>query len=163
MRRYGSGLLFDLLDHKEADLSRQGPARDEDDLVRLDQFREVVVREEQGRPHRLADLAVGGDDLIALGYAPGPAIGQALETLLREVVDEPALNRREALLERAKELAGPDPLGVHLGRTSSPSRRGSAVSAEAPYESLNLTSGTRRRSRIRCGEPPHRMRCARAR
>ncbi len=104
LARYGSGLLFDLLDHKEADLRGKGqPAVD--DLARLERLREVV-RREQGRPHRLADLAVGGDDLIALGYAPGPAIGQALETLLREVVDRPALNTRAALLERAKELAG---------------------------------------------------------
>ena len=64
------------------------------------------MRHEQGSPHRLADLAVSGDDLIALGYLPGPAIGQTLQTLLHEVVDEPALNTREALLERAKELAG---------------------------------------------------------
>jgi hypothetical protein len=64
------------------------------------------VREELGSPHRLADLAVSGDDLIALGYTLGPAIGQTLQTLLQEVVDEPALNRRETLLERAKELAG---------------------------------------------------------
>ena len=66
----------------------------------------MTVRQEQGSPHRLADLAVGGDDLIALGYAPGPAIGHVLQTLLHEVVDEPDLNSREALLERAKELAG---------------------------------------------------------
>ena len=64
------------------------------------------MREEQGSAHRLADLAVGGDDLIALGYVPGPAIGQTLQTLLREVVDEPSLNTREALLDRAAELAG---------------------------------------------------------
>jgi tRNA nucleotidyltransferase/poly(A) polymerase len=104
LARYGAGLLFDLLDHKEADLRGKGRPAD-NDLAKVDRFR-AVVREEQGSPHRLADLAVGGDDLIALGYTPGPAIGQTLHTLLHEVVDEPALNSREALLERAKELAG---------------------------------------------------------
>ena len=54
--------------------------------------------------HRLRDLAVGGDDLIAIGYEPGPAIGRTLRTLLDEVVREPELNTREQLLERAKEL-----------------------------------------------------------
>jgi hypothetical protein len=32
-------------------------------------------------------------------------IGQTLQTLLREVVDRPELNTREALLARAEELA----------------------------------------------------------
>ena len=63
------------------------------------------MREQQGSPYRLRDLAVGGDDLIGIGYRPGPAIGQTLQTLLREVVDRPELNTREALLARAKELA----------------------------------------------------------
>jgi tRNA nucleotidyltransferase (CCA-adding enzyme) len=48
---------------------------------------------------------VGGDDLIALGYVPGPVIGRTLQTLLHEVVDRPELNTRETLLERAQELA----------------------------------------------------------
>ena len=104
LARYGAGLLFDLLDHKEADLRGKGRPAD-NDLAKVERFR-ALVREEQGSAHRLADLAIGGDDLIALGYTPGPAIGQALQTLLHEVVDEPALNSREALLERARELAG---------------------------------------------------------
>jgi tRNA nucleotidyltransferase (CCA-adding enzyme) len=104
LARYGAGLLFDLLDHKEADLRGKGRPADED-LAKVERFR-AIVREELGSPHRLADLSVSGDDLIALGYTPGPAIGQTLQTLLQEVVDEPALNRRETLLERAKELAG---------------------------------------------------------
>jgi tRNA nucleotidyltransferase (CCA-adding enzyme) len=104
LARYGAGLLFDLIDHKEADLRGKGQPPDID-LARLERFRSVV-REQQGSPYRLSDLAVGGDDLIAVGYLPGPAIGQTLQTLLREVVDRPELNTREALLERAKELAG---------------------------------------------------------
>jgi tRNA nucleotidyltransferase (CCA-adding enzyme) len=104
LSRYGAGLLFDLLDHKEADLRGKGQPFG-DDLAKLERFR-ATVRREQGSPHRLADLAVGGDDLIALGYVPGPAIGQTLQILLHEVVDEPALNTREVLLERARELAG---------------------------------------------------------
>lgn len=104
LARYGAGLLFDLLDHKEADLRGKGQPTDED-LAKVERFR-AIVREELGSPHRLADLAVSGDDLIALGYTSGPAIGQTLQTLLQEVVDEPTLNRRETLLERAKELAG---------------------------------------------------------
>ena len=58
-----------------------------------------------GAPLRRNDLAVTGQDLIAAGIPAGPAVGQVLERLLALVVDEPTLNVREALLERAKELA----------------------------------------------------------
>ena len=52
------------------------------------------------------DLAVDGNDLVELGYAPGPRLGEALATLLAEVVDAPDGNRRETLLARAAELLG---------------------------------------------------------
>jgi tRNA nucleotidyltransferase/poly(A) polymerase len=103
LQRYGIGLTFDLLDHKRADLQGKGPANDKD-LARLRQFRKVVEREKTSA-HRLRDLAIGGDDLIELGYTPGPVIGRTLRALLDEVVKVPELNTRDQLLARAKELA----------------------------------------------------------
>jgi tRNA nucleotidyltransferase (CCA-adding enzyme) len=44
------------------------------------------------------DLAIGGNDLIAAGIAPGPTVGRTLEQLLDAVIDDPALNTRDALL-----------------------------------------------------------------
>jgi tRNA nucleotidyltransferase (CCA-adding enzyme) len=108
LRRHGDRLAIDLLAHKEADLigkGEEGP-RDADELERLRRFRRLVEAE-RGSPHRLSDLAVDGTDLIELGYRPGPALGQTLAELLDEVVDDPSLNRRETLLERAgARLAG---------------------------------------------------------
>jgi hypothetical protein len=103
LQRYGVELTFDLLDHKRADLMGKGPAN-EKDLERLRVFRRVVEREKTSA-HRLHDLAIGGDDLLELGYKPGPAIGHTLRALLDDVVREPELNIRETLLARAKELA----------------------------------------------------------
>ena len=106
LRRNGDELAFDLLDHKHADLlGKRGsggepPPRDEIDA--LARFREVVA-EERSNPHRLSDLAVDGNDLIRLGFEPGPQLGRILNELLDAVVDEPALNTREVLLARAKE------------------------------------------------------------
>jgi tRNA nucleotidyltransferase/poly(A) polymerase len=105
LARYGEGLALDLLQHKEADLlgkGREGP-RDVHELERLRRFREVV-EQERASPHRLADLSVDGTDLIEIGYHPGPELGRTLEALLEAVVDDPALNRRETLLARAKAL-----------------------------------------------------------
>jgi hypothetical protein len=54
-------------------------------------------------------LAISGRDLMGLGLRPGPLFGEILRTLLDEVVEEPALNQREALLDRARELAAARP------------------------------------------------------
>ena len=53
---------------------------------------------------RIKDLAVKGNDLMALGYAPGPELGQCLERLLNLVLDEAVANEKSALLEKAKEF-----------------------------------------------------------
>jgi tRNA nucleotidyltransferase (CCA-adding enzyme) len=101
LQRYGVGVTFDLLDHKEADLA--GKRGNERDVERLRMFRKVVERE-RSSAHRVRDLAINGDDLLAAGFKRGPAIGRALHTMLDEVVRDPELNTRERLLERAAEL-----------------------------------------------------------
>ena len=103
LARFGDSLAFDLLDHKEADLRGKGDHPRQEELDRLARFR-VVLEQEQGSPHRLRDLAISGDDLVALGHKPGPEIGRTLQALLHEVVRDPSLNTREHLLERAREL-----------------------------------------------------------
>jgi tRNA nucleotidyltransferase (CCA-adding enzyme) len=103
LARFGDGLTADLLDHKEADVRGKGDPPPQAELDRLARFRKVVQREKRN-PHRLRDLVVSGDDLVGLGYKPGPPIGRALQVLLAEVVTDPALNTREHLLERAKDL-----------------------------------------------------------
>ena len=62
-------------------------------------------KSERESPHRLADLAVNGDDLIAIGYREGPALGAELARLLDVVVDDPAANDRATLLELARRRA----------------------------------------------------------
>lgn len=52
----------------------------------------------------IGDLAVNGHDLMELGFAQGPQLGQALKTLLEAVVDENVPNDRDALLVYAQEL-----------------------------------------------------------
>jgi len=51
-----------------------------------------------GDPLSLKDLAVNGNDLIAAGLRAGPEIGETLERLLGEVLDDPRRNTRDYLL-----------------------------------------------------------------
>ena len=46
----------------------------------------------------LKSLAVTGKDLIAEGMKPGPGIGDVLEAMLDDVVENPEHNEREFLL-----------------------------------------------------------------
>jgi tRNA nucleotidyltransferase (CCA-adding enzyme) len=53
-------------------------------------------------PIAIGDLAVDGDDLRAVGLTDGRAIGETLQRLLQLVLEEPARNRRDILLEAAR-------------------------------------------------------------
>jgi tRNA nucleotidyltransferase (CCA-adding enzyme) len=106
LRRNGDELAFELIDHKHADLlGKRGTGGEPPPQAEIDalaRFREVVA-EELSSPHRLRDLAVDGNDLIELGFRPGPQLGRILHELLDAVVDEPALNTRDRLLAQARK------------------------------------------------------------
>ena len=58
-----------------------------------------------GDPLGTGDLAVTGKDVMQhLAMAPGPAVGRILSLLLERVLDAPALNTREQLLQIAQQL-----------------------------------------------------------
>ncbi len=54
------------------------------------------------------DLAIDGNDLLALGVPRGPEIGLQLNALLEAVLSGTLPNEREALLARAKDTAEPE-------------------------------------------------------
>ncbi len=92
-------------------LAQVGPAAD--DLVTLQRWRTgsepswasvVAAVRARGEATDRAGLAVTGDDLLAIGIPPGPTLGKLLARLLDEVLDDPALNARDRLLDRAKAL-----------------------------------------------------------
>jgi putative nucleotidyltransferase with HDIG domain len=103
LARFGEPMLRELLDHKEADIRGKGERPVDDDLAKLERLRRSVTRE-RAQPHRIRDLAVRGDDLIGVGFKPGPELGQALRQLLEDVVRSPDLNTRDELLRRARKL-----------------------------------------------------------
>lgn len=52
----------------------------------------------------LKELSITGKDLIMAGVKPGPGLGDILNTLFDEVIDDPTRNNREYLLKRSEEL-----------------------------------------------------------
>ncbi len=96
---HGDVLAFELVSLKEADLAAKSVP--EAELAAVATLRRLLENERDS-PHRLADLAVDGDDLRTLGFAEGPELGRVLRDLLAAVVEEPALNERDVLLARAR-------------------------------------------------------------
>jgi hypothetical protein len=104
LHRHGDELAFDLVAHKRADQMakrEQLDGADSEELARLELFRETLLRE-LDHPHRLDQLAVDGNDLIEIGWEPGPSLGKALDHLLACVIGDPSLNQREWLLAEAE-------------------------------------------------------------
>ena len=55
----------------------------------------------------IKQLALGGQDLIAAGMKPGREIGDMLQYLLEQVIEQPEWNTRDKLMElvRAQHLS----------------------------------------------------------
>ena len=89
---------------QRADIVGQNPAYFERSMRRLDQLQEEyekIMQSEQCVSIR--ELAVDGRDLIALGYEPGPELGETLKQLLQLVLDDPGTNTAETLTKHAVE------------------------------------------------------------
>ncbi len=74
----------------------EGPGADLNDAVK-----EVRA---SAAPLTIGDLAVDGTDLMGIGVARGPALGQLLAALLAEVLVDPTLNTKPRLLKRAAAM-----------------------------------------------------------
>lgn len=105
VRRVGVEHIADLFDVRMADALGNGLKRP--DVTKLEALAARVDRLLEA-PHALglADLAVGGADVMELsGLPPGPLVGAMLDQLLEEVLDDPARNSRETLRARISELS----------------------------------------------------------
>jgi tRNA nucleotidyltransferase (CCA-adding enzyme) len=103
IKRVGVEHLNDLFELRRAD--RMGSGRDVDPS--LDELIERVRSMlSNGVALTVHDLAIGGDEVRKL-LSPGMSaaiVGRVLEQLLEDVMEDPALNNREALTSRAREL-----------------------------------------------------------
>ena len=101
LSRLGPETMELLLCLQEADMGSKGTGKTEN----MEQFAQIRALLEEIQAENaclsLKDLAVNGNDLMALGYR-GREIGQCLTRLLEQVLDEQLPNERQALLEAAK-------------------------------------------------------------
>jgi putative nucleotidyltransferase with HDIG domain len=103
LRRVGPDHIADLFDMRIADMLGNGLRQGFP--VYLEQMRERIERLlRESDALQVTDLAVDGNDVMReLAIAPGPAVRDALEGLLEEVLDDPGRNLREHLLTRLRD------------------------------------------------------------
>lgn len=115
--RNGAELYPDLFYVKRADILAQSDYYKKEKLEYLEEY-ERIYREILQANHCLSlkTLAVHGGDLIAAGMKPGRELGTVLQSMLKDVIEEPELNKKEILLERWRQ-------GVYTQETGDHSRQ----------------------------------------
>lgn len=103
--KIGVDSCYQLFEVQRADILAQSDYQQEEKLLILEQTKklldEVVEAEEC---LTLKDLNINGKDLIAMGIVPGKEIGRILNGLLKDVLENPELNDRDVLLEKARAI-----------------------------------------------------------
>lgn len=107
LRRAGREYVHDLFRLRIADLRAR--AKDDPRLDEANRLWKRIRRELGARALDVADLAIGGGELRALGLPPGPLYGEILRDLLERVTDDPGLNDRDTLTRMVRErISSPD-------------------------------------------------------
>jgi len=103
--RIGEECYPKIFDLKRADILAQSSYQREEKLAYVDAYQRLYeqIKKEQACLS-LKELAVSGTDLIEMGMKPGKKIGQVLNLLLDEVLEEPQKNQKDYLLEQVKKV-----------------------------------------------------------
>ena len=103
--RVGKDNFEDLLAVKRADCLAQSMYHREEKLAYIDEmeqsFRQILADEDC---LAIKDLKISGKDLLEMGVPQGQKIGEILKAIFAEVVDDPTLNDRDYLLNKAKDM-----------------------------------------------------------
>jgi tRNA nucleotidyltransferase (CCA-adding enzyme) len=100
LHKIGEDLFPDIFGVKRADILSQSNYLREEKLEKLEKFsgfyREILQKKECVS---LKELAINGEDLIAIGQIPGKELGETLNRLLELVLEHPEYNQKEILLQ----------------------------------------------------------------
>jgi tRNA nucleotidyltransferase (CCA-adding enzyme) len=100
LSQMGEEAVFQLLELQRGDFCSKGvwgEAADFDETERI--LREILG---ENACLQIKDLKIGGKDLMAHGIPAGPLLGQCLNRLLEQVLDEQLPNEADALLDAAR-------------------------------------------------------------
>lgn len=98
--RFGPKLYGQLLWLKQADAAAHAPAFAAARVEQVVDQREQLLQLLQNTPClTMAQLAVNGKDVLAMGVVPGPVVGALLGGLLQDVIDGSLPNERDILLQ----------------------------------------------------------------
>lgn len=101
----GDDIFMDLLKVKTADKKAQNPIYLKEGLVHIDRINSIYLDiKNKQECISISDLAIGGRDLIELGFKQNNKLGLALNALLIAVIEDPNLNKKEKLIELAKDF-----------------------------------------------------------
>jgi len=107
IQKIGKELIFKLLDLRLAD-NRGG--KHPNGIQGVLKMRKRVEEELAKKPpFGPADLAISGNDLMAMGFEEGPNIGKILKDLVEIVLEKPEWNTENSLKEIVKEKVKNDP------------------------------------------------------
>ncbi len=100
--RVGQDNMSDLIKIREADRIGSGVPKAQPYRLR---YLQAMIEKVKKDPIGPKMIAVNGTDIMkALKIEPGPVVGFIISILLEEILDEPKLNKKESLLDRAVEL-----------------------------------------------------------
>jgi tRNA nucleotidyltransferase (CCA-adding enzyme) len=105
LNRLGEECLRILLDVKRGDIIAHSEINKEDRLLGVANCQLALNSYLNGRSaYRLSDLEVNGNDILAMGVAPGPVVGKVLNRLLEAVIDGRLANEKSVLLTETSLL-----------------------------------------------------------
>jgi tRNA nucleotidyltransferase (CCA-adding enzyme) len=103
LRELGEELTLDFIDVKIADMATHNldlAQYELDTLNKIKQQTKDIIANAQ--PYKISDLAINGNDLIAMGYE-GRAIACELDKLVQEVSANPNFNTKDKLISQAQK------------------------------------------------------------
>ncbi len=103
IKRVGEENIEDLFKLRIADASSNPKTAFKPEEITELQKHISAVRQ-QDMALKVTDLDITGDDLKHLGVEPGKKMGEILNALLEQVIEDPLLNSKEKLLEEARKM-----------------------------------------------------------
>ena len=105
MAKTGAELFDKLMQLQAADNMAKNPKLFPEKYKRISAARNMgALIAQSGEPYCMAQLAVNAKDLMKLGFKPGRDTTDALRIMLDEVIRDSEKNRRDYLINRAREI-----------------------------------------------------------